>query len=59
MNALQLRTDNFHTKKLYTRLSSTGVRFSLRKYAVLHSPDPLCNTKGQHTPLTLDSLKST
>jgi len=44
MNALQLcRCDSFHTKKLFSRLSSSEVRFSDRNrpFCVLHPPPPL------------------
>jgi len=38
--------DSFHTKKLYSRLSSSKVRFFLRKSAVLYFWDPLWGRRG-------------
>jgi len=51
--------DSFHTKKLCSRLSSSEVRFFLRKSAVLRFWEPLWETSGQCTMIILGSLEST
>jgi len=57
MNALQLFADTFHTKKLYSRLSSSEVRFYMEngRFAFL---SPLWGIWGQRTMFILGSLES-